>query len=227
MRYSVVIPAYNEEAFIAATVNSVKSQTVGRENIEIIVVDNNSKDKTSEAAKKAGADIVVVEKKQGTNMARQKGIDVSKGDIVAFLDADSEPPKDWLHKIGGFLESGKYAAVSGPYKYGSWQDMAFVFFPYIGPFFQFIFRKKAGVMMGGNFALPKETINKIGKLPQVKFYGDDTYIAVTVARKAGKVLFTRNLWVKSSPRRFKSQGTFGTALKYFYHFLKVYFTAKV
>ena len=227
MKYSIVIPAYNEEKFVASTIKAALAQDVGKKNFEVIVVDNNSKDKTSEVAKKAGADKVVVEKKQGTNMARQKGLEVSKGDIVAFLDADSEPPKDWLKKIGEVLDEGEYAAVSGPYKYGSWQDIAFSFFPYITPIFQFIFRKKAGVMMGGNFALPRKTINKIGKLPQVEFYGDDTYIAVTVARKVGRVLFTPKIWVKSSPRRFKEQGTFGTAIKYFYNFIKVYFTAKI
>ena len=63
---SVVIPAFNEEKYLPACLEALKKQTF--KNYELIVVDNNSTDKTAQIAKKFGAR-VVKEKKQGRNMA--------------------------------------------------------------------------------------------------------------------------------------------------------------
>src|SRR3989344_5171320 len=99
MKFSIVIPAFNEEASIGVAIQSLLNQKIGRKDYEIIVVDNNSTDKTSAVAKAAGADKVLKEKHPGPNYARQKGYSESNGSIVAFLDADSLVPKDWLLRI--------------------------------------------------------------------------------------------------------------------------------
>ena len=61
---------------------------------------------------------MVNEKRQGSNIARQAGLEKATGEIVAFLDADSVPPPDWLQKIGQDLADDKFAAVSGPPDFG-------------------------------------------------------------------------------------------------------------
>ena len=166
MKFSVVIPAFNEEKTINHSIGALLKQDVSRKNFEIIVVDNNSKDKTSIAAKKAGADKVVVEKEPGTNFARQKGVEVSKGKIVAFLDADSKPPKDWLSTIEEVMKRGDLVGVSGPYRYGqAFLDfMAGTVFPPFAKIFPKVTGIKGGIMLGGNMAMYKSAIDKIEKL---------------------------------------------------------------
>lgn len=233
MRFSIVIPAYNEEEVITKTLLSLRRLGTPRRDYEIIVVDNNSKDRTGEIARASGADKVIFESEPGTNFAREAGRKAAEGEIIAFLDADSTPPIDWLARIESDLFLPGIAAVSGPYDYGFKGLLRFV-----GDFYErfilvavpkllrVLFWKKAGVLIGGNFAGWRETFEKIGGLPPLKFYGDDAAIAMLVARKIGKVLFDPDLKVKSSPRRFETQGLLKTNLKYISTYLKVYFDKK-
>ena len=84
---SVIIPNYNYEKFIAETIESVLSQTY--KNVEIIVVDDGSKDKSLEVLEKFGDKIRVIQQKNaGVSAARNHGVSFSKGEFIAFLDAD-------------------------------------------------------------------------------------------------------------------------------------------
>ena len=86
-KVSVIIPNYNYEKFIAATVESVLSQTYG--NIEIIIIDDGSKDNSLEVLKQFGDKIRVIEQKNaGVSVARNHGVSLSTGEYIAFLDAD-------------------------------------------------------------------------------------------------------------------------------------------
>lgn len=81
---TVIIPARNEQKTIAKVVKLVNSN----KNVDqIIVVDNNSTDNTSQMAKKAGAEVVFCEN-QGKGYAMEAGIQHVKNDIVVFIDAD-------------------------------------------------------------------------------------------------------------------------------------------
>jgi UDP-N-acetylglucosamine diphosphorylase / glucose-1-phosphate thymidylyltransferase / UDP-N-acetylgalactosamine diphosphorylase / glucosamine-1-phosphate N-acetyltransferase / galactosamine-1-phosphate N-acetyltransferase len=83
-KVSVVIPAYNEQETIAHVVNEFQSHDAVN---EVLVVDNNSKDNTSEVAEKAGAR-VVLEKEQGYGCALCRGMDEAWGDIMILTEAD-------------------------------------------------------------------------------------------------------------------------------------------
>ena len=230
MRFSIVIPAFNEADCISCSIKALLCQNVKRSDFEIIVVDNNSTDATFAAAVEAGADKVVKELKKGTNAARQRGYSESQGEIIAFLDADSEPPPDWLRKIETNLSEPGVAAVSGPfdYQFSGIKNLLDKFYtrkilPNIPYFLRFVFGKKAGVLIGGNFAAWRGTIEKIGGLPQIAFWGDDAAIAMLVSRKVGKVIFDPDLKVKSSPRRFEKSGFLKLTVRYIIAYIKVYF----
>ena len=87
---SVIIPVYNREKFIEKCLNSLIEQE-GVE-LEIIVVDNNSKDKTPEIVKKISKQHPNVKyyncKKQGVSAARNFGIEKATGDYISFVDSD-------------------------------------------------------------------------------------------------------------------------------------------
>ena len=91
LNFSVVIPAYNAEQYIAKAIESCFSQTYAPH--EIIVVDDGSMDETARIAESFPAPVRVIhlEKSTGPSFARNTGVQASTGDWLAFLDAD-----DWF-----------------------------------------------------------------------------------------------------------------------------------
>lgn len=90
MRFSVIIPAYNEEKLLPRTIASVRESfaAVGSPEYEIIVCDNNSTDATTRVAEAAGAR-VVFEPHNQIARARNAGAERSRGEWLIFLDADT------------------------------------------------------------------------------------------------------------------------------------------
>jgi glycosyltransferase involved in cell wall biosynthesis len=115
-RFSVVIPAYNEEAFIAGSLESIIAQDFAGP-FEIIVVDNNSTDGTARVAR--AHDVVVVrEERQGVCWARQRGTEMATGEIIVSADADTIYDRGWLSRIDREFraDSGRVAVV-GPFRF--------------------------------------------------------------------------------------------------------------
>ena len=106
--YSVIIPAYNEEALLKNTINHLKEAmaTVALKG-EIIVTNNNSTDCTADIAKSAGAN-VVFESINQISRARNAGVTIAKGRYLIFVDADTIVPPELLQNAINNLESGEY-----------------------------------------------------------------------------------------------------------------------
>lgn len=116
MRFSVVVPAHNEEATLGETLESLLRQDFDGP-VEIIVVDNASTDATAEIARAYGARLVT-EPMRGVCNARQRGVDAAEGDYVVSTDADTVHPVNWLRRLDGVLRSRPDAvAVAGPCRY--------------------------------------------------------------------------------------------------------------
>lgn len=97
---SIVIPAYNEENQIEACLDALAAQTV--KPLEVIVVDNNSTDKTATLARGYPFVRVLQEKQQGIVFARNRGFNAAKGNIIGRIDVDSRLPVDWVAQITDF-----------------------------------------------------------------------------------------------------------------------------
>jgi glycosyltransferase involved in cell wall biosynthesis len=116
---SIVIPVYNEERNLPTCLSSVLNQNYPKRLIEIIVVDDNSSDRTLEIAKKFGARILTNGSK---NCERGKsiGLDEARRVLVLFLDADNYlPDTEWLlNMVRPFCENEKLVgAQSAHYHY--------------------------------------------------------------------------------------------------------------
>src|ERR1700733_7365998 len=97
VKISVVIPAFNEEKLIGATLRSIQAAGAGFGEMgwhtEIVVCDNNSTNGTAELARAAGAK-VVFEPVNQIGRARNTGAAAAEGDWLIFLDADSRPTSE-------------------------------------------------------------------------------------------------------------------------------------
>jgi glycosyltransferase involved in cell wall biosynthesis len=111
VKISVVVPAFNEEKLLAASLASIrKAMEVFAARgwaSELIVCDNNSTDRTAELARAAGA-TVVFEPINQIARARNKGAEAATGDWLVFVDADSHPSVELFTDVAAAIESGKY-----------------------------------------------------------------------------------------------------------------------
>lgn len=118
VRFTVVVPAFNEAAFIGRTLDSLRHQDFAG-GVEVIVVDNNSTDGTAEIAKAYGAR-VLVEPRPGVCWARQRGTAAASGELVLSTDADTVHPTDWLSRIDAqFRARDDCVAVAGPCRFAA------------------------------------------------------------------------------------------------------------
>jgi len=227
MKISLIICAYNEEKYIQACLDNALKNSFGKFQ-EIIVVDNNSTDRTKEIAEKTPGVTVVTELKKGPNFARQKGFEVATGDILAFIDADNHIGENWVKiLIEEFTNNPKTVCLSGPYEYydfAKWQKFLTLIYWYILAYPVYLL---VGYMaIWGNFIIKKEILEKMNGIDtSIQFYGDDTNISRR-ASKFGKAKFKLNFIIYSSARRLQDQGMFKIAALYVLNFLSQIITKK-
>ena len=126
MKISFVIPAYNEEKMVGKCLASVFKE-IQRQNsdircpsfeVEVVVVDNASTDRTREEALKFAGVTVVRENLKGLVYARRAGWVATEGELVANIDADTMVPKGWLSTVmNEFAKDKNLVALSGPCLY--------------------------------------------------------------------------------------------------------------
>ncbi len=156
MKVSVVIPAYNEEENIAQCLDSIHNQT--KKAFEVIVVDNNSTDKTAKVAKEHGARVVHAERR-GIIPARNRGFDEATGDVIVRTDADTIVPRNWIAKISDHFEDGAVDRLAGgSVFYRKWMWPIFNFFVF---WINDIVGFKA--LFGPNFAIRRNIWNEVKK----------------------------------------------------------------
>ena len=105
--YSIIIPAYNEEAYLPeALASAYAAMDAGRRKGEVVVVDNNSSDRTAEIARSMGA-VVIHEPVNQIARARNTGARAARGRNLIFLDADTTLPAALLGAALQNLDSGQ------------------------------------------------------------------------------------------------------------------------
>jgi glycosyltransferase involved in cell wall biosynthesis len=232
MKLSFVTPAYNEEDYIGLCLDAIlreKAKFVAGggdpKNIEVIVVNNASTDKTAEVVEsyaKKHADVTLVnEPHKGIVWARRAGLMASTGDLIANVDADTQITDGWISRVfNEFARDPKLVGLSGPFiYYDAPRKVRFFtrFFYIIGYGFYLIIRfvlRVGSILQGGNFIVRRDALMKMGGYDtSVSFYGEDTDVARRL-NKFGHVKFTFKLPALSSGRRLAKEGGIRTGVRY-------------
>src|ERR1700686_4966999 len=132
---SIIVPAYNEERVIEATIRSLLNSNY--ENFEIIVVDDGSRDRTSEVVRENFGEEPLVrlctEPNAGKAAALNLGLRHVKGDVIVALDADTQFPGETIRALARRFADPQIGAVAGNAKVGNrinivtrWQALEYI-----------------------------------------------------------------------------------------------------
>jgi glycosyltransferase involved in cell wall biosynthesis len=219
LRFSVVVPAYNEAAFVGATLKALQHQDFSGQ-YEIIVVDNNSSDDTAAIAASYGV-TVVSEPVAGVCQARQRGAAQARGEILVSTDADTVQPPDWLSRIDRqFRCADDVVAVGGPCRFSnpSW---------WAGFFPQLLFWMVATVFSWTGRVVYISATNTAVRRSDFPGYnplmtqGGDELDLLRRLKPAGLVVWDPDNVVLTSPRRLQK----GLVYSFFVSFLTFYVLA--
>lgn len=219
LRFSVIVPAYNEAAYVGAALKALQHQDFTGP-YEIIVVDNNSTDGTAAIAASSGA-TVVSEPVAGVCQARQRGAAHARGEILVSTDADTVQPPDWLSRIDRqFRRGDDIVAVGGPCRFSNpswWAE----FFP------QLLFRTVAAVFSWTGRVFYISATNTAVRRADFPGYnprmtqGGDELDLLRRLKPAGRVVWDPDNVVLTSPRRLQQ----GLVYSFFVSFLTFYVLA--
>ncbi|MUG99437.1 glycosyltransferase [Scytonema sp. UIC 10036] len=118
-KISVIVPIYNGEADLPELIPNLVDQTYPREKVEYLLVDNNSRDRTTTLLQSAAENSPITirplseTKIQSSYAARNAGIRAATGEILAFTDADCRPQPGWLESLIAPFVNPDVAIVAG------------------------------------------------------------------------------------------------------------------
>ena len=112
---SVIIPVFNDSEALEVCLTLLSEQTYPRESYEVIVVDNRSEEDIEAIVDRFEGTVYGYEPYPGSYLARNRGISIAKGEIIAFTDSDCLPNRDWIEQGVSYLtqtENGGLVAGS-------------------------------------------------------------------------------------------------------------------
>ena len=179
---SVIVPAYNAENNIANLIESLLDSDYPKELLEIIIVDNNSNDKTKDIIKQYPVILLQENNIQSSYAARNRGIRKSNGEIIAFIDSDCIATPQWIKEGVKKLVSENVDLVGGKVEFVySKHKTAAELYDSITHMQNEIGIKKFKSATTANLFVKSFLFNEIGMFPEVKSGGDGqwTYRATT------------------------------------------------
>ena len=216
---SVVIPAYNEEKNILQTLYSLTGNQT-KYSVEIIVVNNNSKDNTEQVVKASRINCVN-ELKQGITAARTAGLMAAKGKYVLNADADTIYPKDWIELMIAPLEQNDVALTYGNFSFipvGKTGRLTYFFYEYFADLMRWInalLKDEAVNVYGFNSGYRREQGIKVDGYRHPPGSNEDGYLALKLRNEGfGKLHLVTNsrALVWTTDRRIESDGGLWNAI---------------
>lgn len=108
---SIIIPVYNDSERLKQCLQALEGQTYPQSQYEVVVVDNNSDDDIESLVGQLKQAVYEFEPAVGSYAARNKGISVSRGEMLGFTDSDCIPSADWIEKgVSHLTDEHQYVA---------------------------------------------------------------------------------------------------------------------
>jgi glycosyltransferase involved in cell wall biosynthesis len=204
MFLSVVICTYNRDRHIERALQSLVNQDFDKQAYEIIVVDNNSNDKTPDIIRRFKEQhpeyniVLSKETRQGLSFARNKGIELAKGAYISYIDDDGIARKDYIQQIKKYTEKypddvafgGKVLPIYENKTEPAWMSKYIERIISIVDLGNEVKVLKKTYPVGCNMFFKKELFDKIGGFnTALQLRSDDKYIFFKIREKGYKVLY--------------------------------------
>lgn len=197
-RYSFIIPAYNEEALIGRTIETLRDSAVSLEgSFEIIVANDDSTDRTAEIAREKGARVINVKKRQ-IAAVRNAGASIATGEILVFVDADTLVPEQTLASMDKALQNTAVVAGGAHMRF----DVNPPFWGRVGvAVFTFFYFTVARWAAGGFLFARRNAFDKAGGWDEKYFASEEIHLSKAL-KQIGKFKILRQP-VITSARKFR------------------------
>ena len=205
MSISVIVPACNEEKYLGETLKSIQRAKEfllekGAVPTEVIVVDNDSVDSTSDIAQSSGA-TVVKEPKHNVARVRNAGASSAKGNVLVFIDADTIVPDELLWRINEVMANPSCVGGAVDTDYRPAKILVNVYLQLWR-----IVGKLAGMAQGATQFCRRDLFFALNGYDETLFMGEDVdfhwRLKRIAKRQNGSVAFIDDLRVVPSTRRF-------------------------
>ncbi|HUR99716.1 MAG TPA: glycosyltransferase [Pyrinomonadaceae bacterium] len=218
MKLSIIIPAYNEENYLPATLDAINAAKTN--DAEVIVVDNQSTDATRDVARTKGA-MVVAESERNIAKVRNTGADAASGDVLVFIDADSIVRRGIFEKIADAASDPRCFGGSAAVEYEPIEGRTLIrwftkLFPIVGELMK---------MRGGALQFCRaDVFRELGGFDATIYVGEDIDFGWRLDRYArdrvAHTTFIEQPKVLTSSRRWQRMGFF--RLMFFTHPITVF-----
>ncbi|MFI1772642.1 glycosyltransferase [Thalassobellus citreus] len=193
-KISVIICCYGGEETITAALESLLNQDIERHFFEVLIVDDGSKDKSSQIINNFIKTKVTSEtsifkyfrkKNEGLSIARNFGIEKSTADLIVYIDEDATANRDYLSTIVHYFENNpKVNCLGGEVEL---YNKNVIFAKLIQDSIFSLYMKDEGSVIGTNMAFRKSFLNDIGRFqPEFTYRGDETALFAKAKEKLVK-----------------------------------------
>ena len=229
MKYSIIIPALNEEKLLPGILGQLNDPILKNKfEYEIIISDGGSKDNTIEIALKIADDVKLHNKyyKQNIAQGRNEGAKLAQGDILIFLNGDIHIPSviDFFYFIDTMFFNSNYLAMTCVVKVFPEEEILSdrLFHWAYNTYFKSL--NKFGVGMGrGECQIVRKSIFKKVNGNNEKMAAGEDFDLFRRIKKHGDILFTDKISVYESPRRYRKLGYVGVSWSWAKNGLSVLF----
>jgi len=179
MDISVIVPCRNGEPYIERCLTALLNQSFPAERYEVIVVDNMSTDASLQKARCFARVRTLQESKPGSYAARNAGLRLAAGRLLAFIDADCEADPHWLAAIHDAFEQQETSAILGGRRFGAESFLLAAFANYEHEKARFVFNQQDPALFyayTNNMAVRREVFERCGEFPHILRGGDVVFM---------------------------------------------------
>lgn len=204
----MIVPTYNRLNYLKNCLRGLEEQSY--KNFEVIVVDDSSSDGTRAFVQSTRTKLVSLKKNSGPSTARNAGAKIARGKILAFIDDDCEPHKNWLLEIAKTFKLSEALSSqneeSPDFLFG---QTIYVRESYEGRFPERVVQNPHALWpMGNNLAFKKNVFEKLGAFDSTfdKYHNEDSELAIRAVSKnyrfkrlpSALVYHQKSLWTFAS-----------------------------
>ncbi len=228
MRYSVIIPTLNEEKLLPGLLKSfVEGNLKNKFDFEVIISDGGSRDNTIDIACKYSDKVSVHDKKTKQNIAagRNTGAMQASGEVYIFINGDNRIPDvaDFFNYLNSVFLNSSYLAMTCKVKVFPEEEILSdkIFHGVYNTYFRLLNNIGVGMGRGECQVIRKEIFEQAGGYNESLAAGEDFDLFRKI-RRIGKILFTADICIYESPRRFRKLGYTGVSLSWLRNGISVF-----